>query len=256
MRSRRYNILNIADLKKTLDNMPKEIKLQIENSPLRHSELITNKVNKISIHYDKYTPNRAGKYIALPERISIKKACMNIQNEDELCFKYCVLCKLYEVFKRDHPQHMRHYRKFMPTESLIKWDGVNFPASNDDIDTFETISQSSISDNVYVEDENQAIRADRITKFKRPSCHINILRIEQSNNDASPEACKLCEHYVLIKDYNRLMGSQVNKYKGTFFCCRYCQHAFTTEKLLNSHFINGCMANEIQHTELQKKEQR
>ena len=36
---------------------------------------------------------------------------------------------------------MRHYTKLMTTESLIKWDGVNFPASNDDIDTFETINQ-------------------------------------------------------------------------------------------------------------------
>ena len=49
--------------------------------------------------------------------------------------------KFYEVFKEDHPQHMRHYKKLLTTESPIKWDGVNFPASNDDIDTFETINQ-------------------------------------------------------------------------------------------------------------------
>ena len=124
---------------------------------------------------------------------------------------------------------MRHYKNLMTTESLIKLDGVNFPTSNDDIDTFETINQHSISVNVYVEDESQTIRADRITKMERPSCHIDFLRIEQTNNNASQEAHKLCEHYVLIKDYNRLMGSPVNKYKGITFCCRYCQHGFTTE---------------------------
>ena len=253
MRSRRYNILNIADLKKALDNMPKDIELQIENSELTRSGFIINKVHKINIHYDKYNPNRAGKYMELPEWISKKKTCINIQNDDELCFKYCVLCKFYEVFKKDHPQHMRHYKKLITTESLIKWDGVNFPASNDDIDTFETINQNSISVNVYVEDENQTIRADKITKIERPSCHINLLRIEKDDNDASPEAHKLCEHYVLIKDYNRLMGSQVNKYKGKTFCCRYCQHGFTTEKLLNSHLIKGCMANDIQQTKLPKE---
>ena len=250
MRSRRYNILNIADLKKALDNMPKDIELQIENSELTRSGFIINKVHKINIHYDKYNPNRAGTYMELPEWISKKKACINIQNDDELCFKYCVLCKFYEVFKKDHPQHMRHYKKLITTESLIKWDGVNFPASNDDIDTFETINQNSISVNVYVEDVNQTIRADRITKIERPSCHINLLRIEKDDNDASPEDHKLCEHYVLIKYYNRLMGSQVNKYKGKTFCCRYCQHGFTTEKLLNSHLIKGCMANDIQQTKM------
>ena len=111
---------------------------------------------------------------------------------------------------------MRHYKKLLTTESLIKWDGVNFPAPNDDIDTLETINQNFISVNVYVEYENQTIRADRVTKIERPSCHINLLRIEKNSNDASPEAHKLCEHYVLIKDYIRLTGSQVDKYKGNF----------------------------------------
>ena len=207
MRSRRYNILNVGDLKKALENMPKDIELQIENSPLKHSGLKINKINKITIHYDKYNPNRAGKYMELPEWISKKKACINIQNDDELCFKYCVLCKFYEVFKKDHPQHMRHYKKLITTESLIQWDGVNFPASNDDIDHFEEINNKSISVNVYVEDENQTIRADRITKIERPSCHINLLRIEQNNN----------EHYVLIKDFSRLAGRQTNKTTNKMF---------------------------------------
>ena len=240
MRSRRYNILNVGDLKKALENIPKDIELQIENSPLKHSGLKINKINKTTIHYDKYNPNRAGRYMELPEWISKKKACINIQNDDELCFKYCVLCKFYEVFKKDHPQHMRHYKKLITTESLIQWDGVNFPASNDDIDHFEEINNKSISVNVYVEDENQTIRADRITKIERPSCHINLLRIEQNNN----------ENYVLIKDYNRLMGSQANNHKTKIFHCIYCQHGFQSEKLLNAHISKGCMANDIQQTKM------
>ena len=240
MRSRRYNILNVGDLKKALENMPEDIELQIENSPLKHSGLKINKINKITIHYDKHNPNRAGRYMELPEWISIKKACINIQNDDELCFKYCVLCKFCEVFKKDHPQHMRHYKKLITTESLIQWDGVNFPAPNDDIDHFEETNNKSISVNVYVEDVNQTIRADRITKIERPSCHINLLRIEQNNN----------EHYVLIQDYNRLMGSQTNNRKTKIFHCIYCQHGFQSEKLLNSHLIKGCVANDIQQTKM------
>ena len=174
----------------------------------------------------------------LPEWISKKKACIEIQNDDELCFKYCVFCKCYEVFKKDHPQHMRHYKKLLTTESLIQWDGVNFPASNDDIGTFETTNQNSISVNVFVEDENQTIRADRITKIERPSCHINLLRIEKDNN----------EHYVLIKYFSRLAGRQTNKTTNKMFCCSFCLHGLKSEKLLNSHLIKGCMANEIQQT--------
>ena len=94
------------------------------------------------------------------------------------------------------------------------------------MDHFEEINNKSISGNVYVEDENQTSRADRITKIERPSCHINLLRIEKKNN----------EHYVLIKDFSRLAGRQTNKTTNKM-CCSFCQHGFKSEKLLNSHLI-------------------
>ena len=46
MRARRYNILSVPDLKKALGNMSKDIELQVENSPLRHSGLRINKAKK------------------------------------------------------------------------------------------------------------------------------------------------------------------------------------------------------------------
>ena len=40
------------------------------------------KVLLITIHYDKYDPTRAGKYIELLEWIKLKRACINIKNKD------------------------------------------------------------------------------------------------------------------------------------------------------------------------------
>ena len=34
------------------------------------------------------------------------------------------------------------------------------------------------------------------------------------------------------------------------FFCSFCQHGFKSEKLLNSHLIKGCMANDIQQTKM------
>ena len=87
---------------------------------------------------------------------------------------------------------------------------------------------------------------NRVTKIQKPSCHVNLLLIE--NDDYN--------HYVLIKDYNKLMGSQTNKFKGKGFHCMYCQKGFTNEKLLNNHLLKGCMANEIQHTEMPKEDEK
>ena len=44
----------------------------------------------VTTHYDKYDPTRAGRYIELPEWIKLKKACINIKNKDQKCFKYCI----------------------------------------------------------------------------------------------------------------------------------------------------------------------
>ena len=115
------------------------------------------------------------------------------------CFKYCVLCKFFEVYKKDHPCRICKYKPF-ENDSIIKWDGVNFPASNEDIDYFEEINNRTISVNVYKVD-NEKIRIDRTTKITEPICHVNLLRLDDDEGS----------HYVLIKDYSRLLGGQTNK---------------------------------------------
>ena len=245
IRSRRYNILNEEDLNKAINNMAGDIEEQIENSQLKRSGLTIKKIMKITIHYDKYDPTRAGSYIELPKWVSLKKACINIKNDDDYCFKYCVQCYFYNIFKNHNPERMYHYNKLKNNDSFLKWDNVNFPASNDDIDYFEEINEGSISINVYVIDEDkQKIRADRITKKLRPTCHVNLLRLEKDNNS----------HYVLIKDFSRLMSMQTNKNKIKLFHCQFCQKGFQKENLLTQHTVKGCMANNIQNVEMPEKD--
>ena len=246
IRSRRYNIFNEEDLKKAIDNMASDIELIIENKQFDKSGYKIKKIRKIIIHFDKYDPTRAGHYLELPKVIASKKACINIKNDDDYCFKYCVYCRFHEIYKKDHPQRMYHYTKSANNDTFIKWDGVGFPASNDDIDTFERINENTISVNVYVLDNNDKIRPDRITKIAKPFCHVNLLRLEQNNKS----------HYVLIKEYSRLMGSQTNKHCNKLFHCIHCQKGFQQEKLLNAHVLKGCMANEVQAIEMPKEEEK
>lgn len=48
--------------------------------------------NKLKFHYDKYNPTRGGSFMELPDWIKQQKTCINIQNEDNKCFKYSVQC--------------------------------------------------------------------------------------------------------------------------------------------------------------------
>ena len=74
IRSRRYNILNKKDLHNAINNVASDIGIGIENKNPYRSDLKLHKINKTTIHYDKYVPTRADRLIELPQRIS-KVAC-------------------------------------------------------------------------------------------------------------------------------------------------------------------------------------
>ena len=183
--SRIYTINNPNELKTAIDNMASDIEIKVENSQLRRSGYTINKIESIRIHYDKYNPTRAGKYIELPKWIATKKACINIKNDDDYCFKYCVQSRFYEIMKKDHPDRMYHYNKLKENDNLIKWEGVEFPAENEDINTCEEINDRTISVNVYAVDPNgtNSIVVNRISKIKNPSCHVNLLLLEEESNN-------------------------------------------------------------------------
>ena len=73
-RSRRFEVLNTDDITATLTKMSNDIQTQISNSYLWSSDIVLNKIKKITINYDKYNPTRAGSYIELPKWVSSKKS--------------------------------------------------------------------------------------------------------------------------------------------------------------------------------------
>ena len=77
----------------------------------------------------------------------IKKACINIKNEDKKCFRYCVQCSVFKIYGKDNPEKMRHYNKL--NDTIINWGSMKFPCSGKYIDRFEEDNQGLISINVY-----------------------------------------------------------------------------------------------------------
>ena len=88
--STRFNLSNEDELTQALEDSVKQILLHIQNLEASTSNLGFKRILSITIHYDKYGPTRAGRYIELPEWIQLKKACINITNRDQKCLKYCI----------------------------------------------------------------------------------------------------------------------------------------------------------------------
>ena len=130
-----------------------------------------------------------------------------------------------------------HYKKI---EDGLGFDGINFPANNNDIDKFEELNHN-VSVNVFeVDEEQEQIVIGRKLKNKDAKCHIDLLRIDEGD----------ISHYVYVKDCSRLLNSQKSKFRNKSYFCKYCHTGFGTQELLNKHYEKGCMEVEGQQIEM------
>ena len=85
-RTRGYEVLDTDDVTETLSKMAQDIELQIESAPLHRSNIVIEKISKLTNNYDKYNPTRAGSYVELPKWLSLRTTCINTKSDDSKCF--------------------------------------------------------------------------------------------------------------------------------------------------------------------------
>ena len=244
IKTRRYNITNEGEIPNVLNQMASDVEHQAEVMEVSESGLVITQIDKLKFNYDKYNPTRGGKFIPLPKWVSNKKACINIKNQDEKCFKYSVQCGICKVYEKDHPKRVSHYKNL---NDELNWDNVNFPSSDVDIDTFEENNGGKIAVNVYFldpEEGKQSILLYRQSKVSKATHQVSLLKLEDGDD----------YHYVFIKDYDKIIGSQTNKMKAKKHHCFHCQHGFLTKELLDEHVEKGCMAVEGQQIQMPSEE--
>ena len=81
------------------DVMTKDIGTQIENAQLSKSNIVIENINEISLIM--ININQQGLVVMLNCQSGYHlKACINIKNEDQKCFKYCVQCSVFKIYER------------------------------------------------------------------------------------------------------------------------------------------------------------
>ena len=187
-------------------------KFQRKGSGWRFEEVVS-----ININVNPFNPMRAASYFKLPEEIALKKAIINVQNEDNECFKWAVTSAIYQT--KVNPERMT--KKLRENAARLDWSGIEFPTSLQQIQKFE--KQNPYSINVFGW-TGTSVYPLRISKHENEQC-INLLLLKNKKN----------QHYCWIKDMSRLCASQYNKHKGKRFFCKYCCNSFTTNKTLKEH---------------------
>ena len=170
------------------------------------------------IHVDfklrEYKPLSGSNYIELPKWISAKKATINIKNDDQKCFKYCMSYHKHKHEITYDPERLYHYKQW---NDDYNYEGITFPVSIDDINKF--CRQNEVSVNVYIVKGQEILPYLTSANDKKKDDHVNLLLIEKDDKS----------HYVYIKSLSRLIRDQLTKKEHHHFICERC--LYHTNKL-------------------------
>jgi hypothetical protein len=215
------------------------------------SNWILERVKGCVVSADKYRAVQGGvpggSYFETPEWLRHKKAIINIENDDDLCFKYCMEAG-YDLPKKD-PQRVSKYKnrntftyKEQPTsENDDTVMSFPFAGQKKALKEFERLNQHlNISVNAYFADsksrcsEHIAVLYQTSVPILPTTKQIDLLLLEHENGN---------RHWVLIKNFRRLFHLSHNN----LTICRRCLIRMPTYKL-TSH-LEHCN----QHVECKTK---
>ena len=157
-------------------------------------------------------PLRASAFVPLPNWIQTRRAVVNIRGTRNDCFKWAVLTGM-------HPVDVNAHRMSQNTEHVGKYDfsSLHFPAPLSSVGSFATTNNMSI--NMYgVDGDKKVIYPLRVSFTLVPDRHIDLLLFERNG----------IQHYTTIRNFSRLLSSQMSNHSHAVYCCKQCPHAYST----------------------------
>ena len=196
-------------------------------------------IQSVDNHYlnvVKYKPMKGSSYIKLPQELrNSAKGLINMKNEDNECFRWCHIRHLNP--QKKNPTRIKKVDK-QYIENL-NYSGIEFPVATKQYNKIE--KQNEININVFGYEDKQPYPI-YVSKEKYEDC-LNLLLITENEN----------KHYVLIKDFNKLMYNQT-KHKERKHFCMHCLQCFSSERVLTNHKENCIQVNGTQAIKMPTKD--
>ena len=136
----------------------------------------------------------------------------------------------WEEIDRDH-QRISKLRRY---EDDFDWDGIDFPASINDIKRFE--SRNEITINILALEGKKIYICRKGKEYNRVA---NLMLITENSK----------KHYVAIKSLKRLLSRQNSKHKESQHFCISCLQGFAEQKSRDEHY-EYCRSNEAVRIEM------
>ena len=234
-------VLEGTDISERYNEMADEIEEEIqkvENS--EGSGYTFVKVIKLVLHTTRWEPLYGSSYMPLDPYLANKKAIINMKNEDDKCFMWCVLRALYPKDKNAE----RIDKDLKSKQDIINMKGICYPVSLNGIKRFEELNPNiSISVLGYNKEEG-GVYPLQISKHKGCEYDIVLLLLKEAVTGENGEI-KEKTHYTLVKNKSALITSQKNNHKGKRHVCLNCFNSFNILESLNKHkeycYKNKCV---------------
>ena len=180
---------------------------QLEGSGFQFQE-----IEEVILEIYKVRDIQESSYIELPGKYKNSQSIINIKNNDQYCFLWCILAHLFPV--EDHKNRTSSYS--MHTNKLIL-NGLEFPMKIKDIPKFENLNNLNVN------------------AFELTGAVLTPILINKSYLQSQIDLLLFENHYCLITKLHCLL----NKDSHMKWVCRRCLTAFSSEDILSQH-IDRC----------------
>ena len=216
-----YLIINETDIKLAIQASQQQILNKIAQWISEGSGWTIQAIENHYINIVNYSPLKGSSYIKSPQELK-NRGLINLQNEDNECFRWCHIRHLNPQGK--NPQRIKKTDKTFIYQ--LDYSSIEFPVTVKQINKIE--KQNNICINLFGFEEKQ-IFPIYISKEKYQD-HMELLLITEGEK----------KHYVLIKDFNKFMFRQT-KHEHRKHFCMYCLQCFSREDVLTEH-KNNCIS--------------
>ena len=236
--SKTKTLINAMEINEVLQSSREELVKAIAQWLSEGSGWTISSVDNHFVNLTQCQPLKGSSYIELPEELKHpNKGLINLQNKDNCCFAWCHVRHLHPQEK--NPQRIKKSDNAFIKDKIVNYDGIEFPVTIKDYNKIEKMN--SININVFCYEENQIFPL-YVSKEKFED-HMELLLITDGKN----------KHYVLIKDFNKLMYNQT-KHESRKHFCMYCLQCFSSERVLNNHKENCIQLNGTQAVKMPTKD--
>lgn len=211
-----------------------KLKNEEQEMALKGSSFSLDSIDGIMLNVNKYRPLGGASYIPLPTFIENKKATINVQNSDNKCFQYSILSKF---IKSSNPH--RPSKEYEELENKYNFTQMDFPVKLQDIKKFENINKN-VSINVYTVKWGQLTYKNNTfkrTKLKNDNVGqfiIYPLKVCRKEHDDHHDLLLIDDgtkrHYCAIKNFVKLISSQISRHGHSFIICKRCFKTYSTHK--------------------------